>query len=370
MTSDQQPSTRNQPGRWLYIVPALFLAAALWTALAQRAGSSVRPSDQGSVGVEAATDQFSPTRFRVVGPNLIEDTATGVRRTVQLSPGEDIPERFTENLEPNENLVDDRRYGIGPRPVRVLMSSIGLDAEAIPIGLDANRAIAVPRRADITGWWSGGHVPGEIGPTVIVGHFDSKVAPGVFSRLPEAKVGQFVIVEQSDGSTVLFRVTEVEKLKKSAFPTQKVYGATDTSTLRLVTCGGRFDRSTGHYVDNLIVYAEIVPQPPGRGIITGFEPPEYFPTTTTTTTTLVSDTTVADSVPSTEAQTPSSDPGGPPTSVTPIGAAVTVPIPTTTAVSAPSSVPAAPIAESTTTTTVLPEVAAVPSTASASEPPS
>jgi hypothetical protein len=28
--------------------------------------------------------------------------------------------------------------------------------------------------------------------------------------------------------------------------------------LRLITCGGGFDRATGHYRDNLIVYATMV----------------------------------------------------------------------------------------------------------------
>ncbi len=311
MNSDQQPPSRTAPGRWLYVVPALLLLAAGWMAVAQRAGSTVRPANADeAAGLEPATDQNDPKRFRIVAPNVIEDTATGIRRNVDLRPGQDIPDRFTENLPVNDNLADDRRYGVGPRPVRVLLGSIGLDAEAIPIGLDANGALAVPRRADITGWWSGGFVPGEIGPTVLVGHYDSKVAPGVFSKLPKAKVGQLVIVEQSDGSKYLYRVTDVEKPKKSVFPTDSVYGPTDTSTLRLVTCGGKFDRSTGHYVDNLIVYADLVAQMPGRGIILGFDQPEYFPTTTTT---LVSDTTVA------VTSIPSSTTASPPTSVVTAG---------------------------------------------------
>ncbi len=362
MPSERQPSSRFVPGRWLYVVPVLLLVAAGWTALAQRAGSSVRPNNAAeAAGIEPATDQFDPKRFRVVGPNLIEDTATGVRRTVTINPGEDIPERFTENVPVNDNLVDDRRYGIGPRPVRVRMASIGLNAEAIPIGLDANRAIAVPRRADITGWWSGGYVPGESGPTVIVGHFDSKVAPGVFANLPSAKVGQMIVIDQSDGSRVLYRVVEVEKLKKSAFPTDKVYGPTDGSTLRLVTCGGKFDRSTGHYVDNLIVYAEMVPMTPGRGLIEGYEEPEYFPTTTTTSTTLVSDTTTVDSsvadtlTPDTVAV--SRLPTGitttvvaaPTSSITPVAAASTVAATTTPPTQTPTSA-----AESSTTTTLTP----------------
>jgi hypothetical protein len=29
--------------------------------------------------------------------------------------------------------------------------------------------------------------------------------------------------------------------------------------LRLITCGGSFDRTTGHYRDNVIVYARLAP---------------------------------------------------------------------------------------------------------------
>jgi hypothetical protein len=37
-----------------------------------------------------------------------------------------------------------------------------------------------------------------------------------------------------------------------------VYGDTPTPQLRPVTCGGEFDRSTRHYVDNVIVFAMLV----------------------------------------------------------------------------------------------------------------
>ena len=358
MNSDAQPPSRTRPGRLLYAVPALLLVAAAWTGLAQRAGSTVRPGNaEEAAGLEPATDQNDPKRFRIVAPNVIEDTATGIRRSVDVRPGQAIPDRFTENLAVNDNLVDDRRHGIGPRPVRVLMGGIGLDADATPIGLDANGALAVPRRADITGWWSGGFVPGEIGPTVIVGHYDSKVAPGVFSRLPKAKVGQFIIVEQTDGSKYLYRVTEVEKPKKSVFPTDKVYGPTDVSTLRLVTCGGKFDRSTGHYVDNLIVYADLVSQPIGRGIILGFDQPEYFPTTTTTTTTLVSDTTLAKtSVPASTTGVAPPISGATSTSGAPLTSGATSTPPT--APSTPSTAPGNPTV-ATTAAPVPPPAATV-----------
>ena len=42
------------------------------------------------------------------------------------------------------------------------------------------------------------------------------------------------------------------------FPTASVYGKSRSPSLRLITCGGPFDQATGHYVDNIIVYAHLV----------------------------------------------------------------------------------------------------------------
>ena len=47
----------------------------------------------------------------------------------------------------------------------------------------------------------------------------------------------------------------VARTEKTAFPTAVVYGPTPLSELRLVTCGGEFDRVAGSYRDNVIVEA-------------------------------------------------------------------------------------------------------------------
>jgi sortase (surface protein transpeptidase) len=149
------------------------------------------------------------------------------------------------------------RLARAPRPVRVRIAAIGVDAPLIPLGLDANRALQVPERFDVAGWWSGGYRPGERGPAVIAGHVDSKTGPAIFYRLGRVERGDAVTVERRDGSTVRFLVRDVAHYAKTAFPTKQVYGPTPRPTLRLITCSGDFDRSTGHYIDNTVVYAEI-----------------------------------------------------------------------------------------------------------------
>ena len=67
---------------------------------------------------------------------------------------------------------------------------------------------------------------------------------------------------REDGTAAIFSVDRVEQYAKDAFPTLAVYGNTDNSQLRLITCGGVFDQSTGHYVDNIVVYASLVSSQP------------------------------------------------------------------------------------------------------------
>ena len=150
-----------------------------------------------------------------------------------------------------------RRAVRAPMPVRVRIAAIGVDAPLIALGLDANRALEVPSRFDVAGWWSGGYRPGEPGPAVIAGHVDSKTGPAVFYRLGNLRRGDAVVVERRDGTTVRFTVQAVGHYPKTGFPTKQVYGPTRGPALRLITCSGDFDRSTGHYLDNTVVYASI-----------------------------------------------------------------------------------------------------------------
>jgi hypothetical protein len=50
-------------------------------------------------------------------------------------------------------------------------------------------------------------------------------------------------------------VERVERQSKRALPTARIWNDTRRPVLRLITCGGSFDRASGHHRDNVIVYA-------------------------------------------------------------------------------------------------------------------
>jgi Sortase domain len=140
-------------------------------------------------------------------------------------------------------------------PVRITIPAIRVTARVGPLGRAGDGSMETPKRFENTGWYEPGPEPGEQGPAVIAGHIDSKSGPAAFYRLRELRRGDWIRILRRDGSVVRFRVEGLERWPKSEFPTRRVFGRTRVSTLRLVTCSGRFDGSTGHYVDNTIVYA-------------------------------------------------------------------------------------------------------------------
>lgn len=142
-------------------------------------------------------------------------------------------------------------------PVSLSIPRIGVHTNLMQLGLNKDNTIQVPtpERANLAGWYKYGPSPGEIGNTVIVGHVDSvKLGRAVFFRLGELRPGDKVSVVRTDGLTVPYRVDGVKAYPKAKFPTDLVYGGSNKSTLRLVTCGGPWSKTTS-YRDNIIVFA-------------------------------------------------------------------------------------------------------------------
>jgi sortase (surface protein transpeptidase) len=136
----------------------------------------------------------------------------------------------------------------------VVIPAIGVNAAVTPEGTDPSGALEMPALSsqNLAAWWDGGAAPGQDGPAVIAGHVDNASGPLVFWNLRLLKPGDRV---ETEPGNLIFTVTSVTQVSKDAFPTAQVYGPVKDPQLRLITCGGDFDQATGHYLDNVIVYA-------------------------------------------------------------------------------------------------------------------
>jgi Sortase domain len=143
-------------------------------------------------------------------------------------------------------------------PVRVQIPAIGVDSELMRLGALADGTMEVPPVGFPAGWYSGAPTPGELGPAILAGHVDWAGRPGVFYRLRDLKPGDEITVARKDDTVAVFRVTRVEQFPKNSFPTDAVYGDIDRAGLRVITCGGTFDRRVRSYEANIVAFADLV----------------------------------------------------------------------------------------------------------------
>jgi Sortase domain len=189
-------------------------------------------------------------------PVLVGATMAGVVATAGLLPlvvGPNSAE--PEVLPAAERSVPDAAPRV--RPVSIAIPALEVAGPLGELTAAENGELLAPDDPGLAGWFAAGVVPGDVGPAVIGGHVDSRRGPGVFFALRSLRRGDVVSVTRSDGRTVRFTVTDVAKVPKARFPTEAVYAPTPRPELRLVTCGGRFDRSAHSYADNVVVAAVV-----------------------------------------------------------------------------------------------------------------
>ncbi|MFE7762418.1 class F sortase [Streptomyces sp. NPDC057438] len=146
-----------------------------------------------------------------------------------------------------------------PSPAKtVTIPYLGIEAPVTGLRLDGRRRLPAPPddKPTLVGWYVQGPAPGGPGTAVVVGHRDTRTGPAVFAALDVIKPGRIVEVLRADGRTAVYTVDAVRTYDKSRFPSKKVYGHRGRPELRLITCGGTYDRRKG-YASNVVVFAHL-----------------------------------------------------------------------------------------------------------------
>ena len=198
------------------------------------------------VGVAVASQRTLPTVPEVSGARPQPGSAAAFPS---------LPEKFSRSAAP---ITLDRS-----KPVALDIPAIDVHSVVRTVGRTPEGALETPApgpQYDDAAWYRHSPTPGSLGPAILLGHVDSASnGPSVFFRLGELRAGDRISVRRADGSVATFVVDEVHRYSKDDFPTEVVYGDIDHAGLRILTCGGAFDDSTGHYQDNIVVFASLVP---------------------------------------------------------------------------------------------------------------
>ncbi len=178
------------------------------------------------------------------GDSVTAGSAAPVDRSESATAGESVPVQSTETA-----VLDE-----APAPVSIKIPSLGLEADIVPVGVDADGNFEVPTAADV-GWYRFGPEPGASGSAVLAAHVDYNGVAGAFYELRLLTVGAQVDIEFSDGSAQRFEVVGQELYDKQGLPRDDLFRRTGTPSLRLATCGGQFDPQARSYLGNRVVTA-------------------------------------------------------------------------------------------------------------------
>ncbi|MER7175457.1 class F sortase [Streptomyces mesophilus] len=144
-------------------------------------------------------------------------------------------------------------------PTRVRIGAIGVNAPLMDLDLEPDGRLASPPENDsnLAGWYGDGVAPGSRGTAIIAGHVDIPTGPAVFYHLGALKKGMRIDVSRSDRRTAHFTIDAIEVYDAEDFPDDKVYADSDRAELRVITCGGGYDKHRGRYRGNVVVYAHL-----------------------------------------------------------------------------------------------------------------
>ncbi|WP_250400635.1 class F sortase [Streptomyces cellostaticus] len=144
-------------------------------------------------------------------------------------------------------------------PQRLDIPRLAVTAPVVARGLDTRGAIEPPPfdQPGVVGWYGSGTKPGAVGTALLVGHVDTETRPAVFYRLSTLGPGDTVRVVRADGLVARFTIDDVRVLPRDDFDAGTAYGPRKPgrAELRLITCGGTFDRASRSYTANVVVSA-------------------------------------------------------------------------------------------------------------------
>jgi LPXTG-site transpeptidase (sortase) family protein len=146
-------------------------------------------------------------------------------------------------------------------PYRLIISSIGVDTAVETVGVLHDGELATPSLNpwDDVGWYNAGPRPGEVGSAVIDGHLDRPGgSPAVFWNLRDLHVGDSVMIVDSVGHTVRFRVTRIALYRPQQAPVHEIFGDKRGSYLNLITCAGDWIARQHQTAFRLVVYTTLV----------------------------------------------------------------------------------------------------------------
>jgi len=143
-------------------------------------------------------------------------------------------------------------------PTNLKIPSIGLNASVEQVGKKDDGSMGTPQKFEDVAWYSLGSKPGEPGNAVIDGHVNNALTKaGVFQHLSSVKLGDMIIVSDSSGHALNYKVTDIEEYPADTAPAASIFATTGPSQVVLITCDGDWVPADKTFSARLVVFARL-----------------------------------------------------------------------------------------------------------------
>jgi LPXTG-site transpeptidase (sortase) family protein len=141
-------------------------------------------------------------------------------------------------------------------PARLKVPSLGINAPVEAVGKKADGSMGTPSAWGSVAWYKLGSKPGGAGNAVFAGHVNNALTTaGVFEHLGQISLGDKIEVEDSQGNTLVFQVTEITSYEANDAPLDTIFSTEGPSQVVLITCDGDWSDAEHQFERRLVVVA-------------------------------------------------------------------------------------------------------------------
>ncbi|MFZ4632543.1 MAG: class F sortase [Patescibacteria group bacterium] len=126
------------------------------------------------------------------------------------------------------------------------------------VGLTKQGAVAVPKKDSNAAWFDRGARPGELGTSLIVGHYGywKNGTRGIFNNISKLVKGDKIYVENELGVRTTFIVSGSKSYSLKDDTSVIFDSGSDKAYLNLITCEGIWNPISKSYPKRLVIFAE------------------------------------------------------------------------------------------------------------------
>ena len=146
------------------------------------------------------------------------------------------------------------------KPLRLKIPALDINASVQYVTVNGRGEVGIPSNFTDVAWYKNGPIPGQLGSAIVDGHVDNGLGlAGVFKHLGDIKIGDDVYVDTVGGTSLHFKVVDIESYPYKDPPLAQIFSQSDTARLNLITCEGGWVAGDRTYDHRLVVYTELQP---------------------------------------------------------------------------------------------------------------